>query len=631
MSVPARLARALLRPLVRTVYSFRIEGAAHVPLRGGALLVANHVSYADAFLLAASIDRPVRFLMHRAFFEQPLIGAFARLMGAIPVAAGESQEERERALSAAAEALRAGELVAIFAEGRITRTGALLGFRPGLETIARLAAAPIVPCALDEVWGSIFSYAGGRVLWKWPRQLPYHVRVRFGALLPADTQSFVVRDRIQELLARAAEERALETPGLGPSILAAARRHPRRTAVVDESGIRLDYRGLLALGLALARKLEGRLGSSRCVGALALHDTRAAGFGLAAALAGRAVVHLDPNLGPESAARTLRQAGARHVLASKRTVESLGWPRQAWLEGIELLDLSETLASPGRRARVLAGLACALPPAWLAGLLPRAARPTDTAVIVAKGGAQTPRRLVALSHANIVSNVRALAQVAGLTSEDRLLAVLPLHHAYGYTVTFWAPLLCGASVVMLAEPRDGARLARLAREERVTGLVATPSLYAHWLRELEPAALGNVRLSISGGEALPMELAAAWQARFGHGLHEGYGATELSPVVSIDLPDIERGGQVQRNHSPGTVGRPLPGVAVRIVREADGAACGPDERGRILVRGPGVMLGYLDDGGAIDPEGRDGWFDTGDLGALDRDGFLTLASPPGPA
>ena len=129
-------ARTLLRPLVRLVYSFRVEGGRHVPRDRGALLVANHVSYADAFLLGACVDRPVRFLMHRSFLELPLVGAFTRWVGAIPVAAGDSPEERDAALSEAAEALRRGELVAIFAEGRITRTGALLGFRRGLESIA---------------------------------------------------------------------------------------------------------------------------------------------------------------------------------------------------------------------------------------------------------------------------------------------------------------------------------------------------------------------------------------------------------------------------------------------------------------------------------------------------------------
>ncbi len=620
----AWLARALLRPLVRTIYAFRIEGAGRLPRRGGALLVANHVSYADAFLLAACVDRPVRFLMHRAFFERPLIGAFARLMGAIPVASGESQEERERALDAAAEALRGGELVAIFAEGRITRTGALLGFRPGLETIARMAAAPIVPVALDEVWGSIFSYAGGRALWKWPRQLPYHVRVSFGAVLPPQTQSWEVRDRIQELLALAAEERALETPGLARCFLDVARRRPERTAVVDAQGTRLAYREFLAVGFALARELDRRLGPARRVGVLAPHDASAAAFDLAAALCGRAVLNLDPELGPEAAADTLRQAGVRHLLTSGRFLERLGWPAEPWREGIELVDLSEPLEDPGRRARMLARLVGLLPLSWIEWALPRAARPSDPAVIIAKGGAGSPRRLVVLTNANVVSNVRALAQVAGLECGDRLLAVLPLCHAYGYTVTFWGPLLTGACAVLLSEPRDSARVARLSREERVSGLVATPSLFAHWLKRLEPSDLASARLSISGGEALPAELAAAWKARFGHGLHEGYGATELSPVVSIDLPDLERGGQVQKNHAPGTVGRPLPGVAVRIVRSTGGAACPPGEAARILVRGPGVMQGYLDDPSASAQVLRAGWFDSGDVGALDRDGFLTL-------
>ncbi len=205
-----------------------------------------------------------------------------------------------------------------------------------------------------------------------------------------------------------------------------------------------------------------------------------------------------------------------------------------------------------------------------------------------------------------------------------MLGVLPFSHALGHTVTLWTPLLTGARLVLADAAGDPQALLELVRTERPTLLVATPALFARWVELFAPEDLSDVRLAISGGEHLPLATAQAWQARFGRPLHEGYGATELGPVVAVDLPDVERGGLTQSNHAAGTVGRSLPGIAVRVVRDEDGTPCEPDEEGAVLVRGPNLMAGWLDEHGALVCRLREGWYDTADVGALDRDGFLVV-------
>ena len=164
-----RLARAFLLALLHSVYRIRLRGLEHLP-QGGALLCVNHLSHGDALFVGAAIPRRVYFLMHRSFFRAPVVGWIAKLFDTIPVASEDSAAEKQESLRRAAQFARAGELVCIFPEGAISRTGHLLGFKHGLETIARDADVPIVPVVLDRVWGSIFSFSSGRFFWKRPRR-----------------------------------------------------------------------------------------------------------------------------------------------------------------------------------------------------------------------------------------------------------------------------------------------------------------------------------------------------------------------------------------------------------------------------------------------------------------------------
>ena len=170
------------------------------PAKGGALFVCNHVSLVDALLLIASTDRPVRFLMFKDIYEQPWMKPFARILGVIPISSEQRPREMIQSLQTASDAIRNGEVVCIFAEGQITRIGQLLPFRRGFERIMKDVDAPIIPVALDGVWGSLFSFHKGRFLWKLPRRIPYPVTVNFGQPLPPTATPFEVRSAVQELL-----------------------------------------------------------------------------------------------------------------------------------------------------------------------------------------------------------------------------------------------------------------------------------------------------------------------------------------------------------------------------------------------------------------------------------------------
>lgn len=194
------LVRAFVGLVTWLFYPLRVRGLENVPRRGGALLISNHVSFVDWLLLTAAAKRPVRFLISEEFYESPWLNPFVRVARVIPIPPGIHPHAVTRALRGCGDALRNGNVVCVFAEGGITRTGRLRPFQRGFEKIMRGVDDPIVPVALDGVWGSIFSFAGGKFFWKWPRQLRLSVTVNFGQPLPPDATADKVHAAVEKLL-----------------------------------------------------------------------------------------------------------------------------------------------------------------------------------------------------------------------------------------------------------------------------------------------------------------------------------------------------------------------------------------------------------------------------------------------
>jgi acyl-[acyl-carrier-protein]-phospholipid O-acyltransferase / long-chain-fatty-acid--[acyl-carrier-protein] ligase len=194
--LPAFVVRVVCWMLTHTLYRIRVVGGEHIPTQGPALLVCNHVSYVDGLLVEACVSRFVRFLIYRPIYERKALRWLFRLMRAIPIAGG---PEAPAALAQARQALQEGHVVCIFAEGAVSRTGDLLPFKRGFERIIEGLEVPVIPVHLDRLWGSIFSFQGGRFFWKWPQQLPYPVTVSFAAPLPATATAPQVQQVVEEL------------------------------------------------------------------------------------------------------------------------------------------------------------------------------------------------------------------------------------------------------------------------------------------------------------------------------------------------------------------------------------------------------------------------------------------------
>src|SRR2546422_38940 len=321
--LPDSLLRLLLWIATHTLYRLDVVGRENVPARGGALLTPNHASMADAVLLIASIDRPIRFIMFKGSYEHPLVKPFAKIMGVIPIASDQGPREMIHSLRMATDALKSGEVVCIFPEGQMTRIGQMLPFRRGMERIIKGVDVPIIPVNLDGVWGSIFSFAGGRFLWKFPRRIPYPVRVTFGKPMPPTSTSMEVRRAVQDLGAEAFARRKKRMHALWQSFIYTARRHPFRFAMADGQRPRLNYFQALAGALVLARRLRKLWQGQEMVGVLLPPSVPGALVNFAAILMGKVPVNLDYTISNETLASCAQQCNLKTIVTARVFLEKV--------------------------------------------------------------------------------------------------------------------------------------------------------------------------------------------------------------------------------------------------------------------------------------------------------------------
>ncbi len=620
--LPDSLLRLVLWVATHTLYRIKVLGRENIPTRGGALFVCNHLSFVDGLLLLASTDRHVRFIVYKGMYDRPWIKPFARILHAIPISSEQRPREILHALEAARDAVKNGEVVCIFAEGQITRIGHLLPFRRGFERIMKDVEAPIVPVALDGVWGSIFSFEQGRFLWKLPRRIPYRVTVNFGKPMPHTATPFEVRERVQELLADAWAQRKAHTHTLQRAFVHAARKHPFRFAMADAQSPKVTFGAALMRTIFLARRLRKVWAGQKMVGLLLPPSVPGALVNFAALLMGKVPVNLNYTLSEEALASCIQQCDIKTVITS-----------QAFLTKLKLkvpgqpVFLEEAAAKPGVGEKIIALFASLfLPVGALERFVGRAEKVTvdDLATVIFSSGSTGDPKGVMLSHYNVASNIEQLEQIFGLTAKDRVIGILPFFHSFGFTGTLCLPATVGVGAVYHPNPLEAKAIGPLVHQYAITFMLATPTFLQLYLRGCAPEDFGSLRLVMTGAEKLPERLASAFEEKLGIRPVEGYGCTECSPAVAVNSHDFRAAGFRQVGVKRGKIGHPVPGMCVRIVDPDTFAPAPLAQPGLLLVRGPNIMQGYLGRPEKTAEVLRDGWYVTGDIAALDEDGFLQI-------
>jgi acyl-[acyl-carrier-protein]-phospholipid O-acyltransferase/long-chain-fatty-acid--[acyl-carrier-protein] ligase len=338
-------------------------------------------------------------------------------------------------------------------------------------------------------------------------------------------------------------------------------------------------------------------------------------------IAGRIPVNLNFTIGREALDLAIQQAGIRTIVTSKRFLEKAGLPELPGMVFLE--DLRKEVTGTDK---LLAFVSARLVPMWLLARRygPRRDAKGPLATIIFSSGSTGIPKGVMLTHANVIANSDSLAQAFPSLVDDVFIGVLPLFHSFGFTGTMWLPLLEGASVVYHPNPIDAKTIGEIAEQYKATMLISTPTFSAAYVRRITKEQFAHLKYAIVGAEKLRDQLRTEFKDKYGVELLEGYGCTEMAPVVAVNRPNVQSGAEAQVGSKPGSVGHPIPGVAAKIVDQETGADLGAGQEGLLLVKGPNMMAGYLNAPEKTADVIRDGWYVTGDIAKIDEDGFIFI-------
>jgi acyl-[acyl-carrier-protein]-phospholipid O-acyltransferase/long-chain-fatty-acid--[acyl-carrier-protein] ligase len=623
--IPQATIKFLAWLLTHSVYRIHVYGRENIPEQGGAILVPNHISWLDGLLMFATSSRQIRMLIDAELLDTWRAHGFARLLGGIPIKP--SPKSTKQAIELSREAVKAGDLVCIFPEGGISRSGQLQRFKPGVLEIQRDTGAPIIPVWLDEIWGSIFSFRGGKFFWKWPSLKPRRVSIWFGKPIYNPPDIHVVRQAVQDLGADAVSGRKQRTAALPRAMIRNCRRSMFRGKLSDSTGMELTGGKFLAGTMVMRRLLLRHVlaPDERYVGILLPPSLGAVITNAALSMTGRVTVNLNYTATPEVLNKCIERAGIRRILTSRKFIHNPAMEKFKESLNAELVILEDLREKVLRGDKLFGALNAFVVPAWILdrvlGLHHICG--DDVATVIFTSGSTGMPKGVMLTHHNIATNVEAIEQVVHPRPSDSVLGIVPFFHSLGFTITMWGPLLLDVRAAYHFSPLDTRTVAKLARMRAASLLLATPTFLRTYLRRCEPEELSSLEVVVAGAEKLPIPLCDAFEKKFGIRPVEGYGTTELSPLVSVNVPP-SRSRSATIDMKEGSVGRPVPSVSAKVVHPETYEDEPLGSPGMLLIKGPNVMKGYLGQPEETSKVMHDGWYITGDIAFIDTDGFIHI-------
>ncbi len=410
----------------------------------------------------------------------------------------------------------------------------------------------------------------------------------------------------------------------------ACRAKGEKIKVVDSMGLKLSGNDLLLKTLVLKRvidrevlKVKSNGLTEKNVGVFLPPTASAVIVNMALTLSRRVAVNLNYSASEDIINRCVEQAGIKHVLTSRKFLDRFNVKFNA-----EVICIEDLLP----KVLVLDKLFGFMQSKFLTeGMLASIFKlgknkPDDVLTIIFTSGSTGVPKGVPLTFNNIASNVQGFDKIIGVDENDCFLGILPFFHSFGYTVTLWGAMTLPSSGTYHLNPLEPKQIGKLIQDNRCTVVLGTPTFLRGFLKRIEPEQFKSVEVVVVGAEKMPIPLADAFEERFGVRPIEGYGATELSPVVSVNVPSKRaKTPEAKLGTREGSVGRPIPGVLARTVSLDDSSVVlTHNETGMLEFTGPNVMPGYLNQPQMTAKVMHDGWYISGDVGHIDTDGFIYI-------
>jgi acyl-[acyl-carrier-protein]-phospholipid O-acyltransferase/long-chain-fatty-acid--[acyl-carrier-protein] ligase len=602
--------RTLFRALLRILFRFDVTHEEVLRTAGPVLLVPNHVSLIDWLLLGVCLESDWKFVVSSVVAEKNWLYRFImKNRRTFPIDTLSPYAARHMA-----EYLQQGGRLVLFAEGRVTRTGAFMKLFEGTGFLLHKTRAQVITAYLRNAV-RLPGFSSHDNLKQWRPRISVHFS---SALTPPTSEGMTaVQARqfhtnwLRDLMVR--QQFEVEMRHGARTVLEAivenARWRRRQVAFEDATRTPFTYHRVLLGSEVLAGQWRAHLAESPGgrVGVLLPNLGTTPLVILSLWAASRVPAILNFSTGSATMLTCAQLAGLRQIITSRVFVDRARIDVQPLIDaGLELVYLEDV------RARVRPGqkLAAAAIVALNAGPVQTRLKPEDTAVILFTSGSEGVPKGVELTHTNLLANIRQMLAVTDFVDTDRLFNALPMFHSFGLTVGTLLPLMRGMFVFFYPSPLHYRVVPTIVYDRDCTILIGTNTFLNGYARRAHPYDFHRLRYLFAGAEKVQETTLTTWARRFGVRILEGYGATECSPAISVNTPMTNR---------VGTAGRLMPGMEWRI-ESVDGV----DEGGRLHVRGPNIMRGYLNPEANAKFQALEGWYDTGDLASVDPEGYVTI-------
>lgn len=606
-TLPTNPLSDFLSILFRAFYRVEVTGRENIAKAGdNAIIALNHVSFLDAALALSILDKEPVFAIDHGIAQRWWVKPFLKLTRAMPL-----DPSRPLATRSLINAVKNGESLVIFPEGRLTVTGSLMKVYDGVGMIAEKSGAPIVPVRIEGLEATIFSrLTREQVRRRWFPKVRVTVLEPVSLTVPDELKGKPRRQAAGAALYQIMSDLIFKTTDIDRSVFsavaeAAVVNGKGRVAVEDPITGSLTYKRLLIGAEVLGRKLMPLAGKGEAIGVMLPNANGAAVTLLGLMSAARVPAMINFTAGASNIAAACKAAQVNTIVTSRAFVEKgrmgpLIEALQAEVRIVYLEDVRATV-STGDKLKAL----------WRHGTPIEEAKGSDRAAILFTSGSEGAPKGVVLSHRNMLANAAQAAARIDFGRRDKVFNVLPVFHSFGLTAGLVLPLVSGVPVYLYPSPLHYRMVPELVYGCNATILFGTDTFLTGYARAAHPYDLRSLRYIVAGAEPVKDTTRRTYMEKFGLRILEGYGVTETAPVLALNTPMFNRFG---------TVGRIMPGMEARLEPMP-----GVEEGGRLHVSGPNIMLGYLksENPGVLEPP-PEGWHDTGDIVVIDKDGFVTI-------
>lgn len=609
------MVKFLLKSILKVLFKIRINGDLSSLKQKHIVITPNHVSFLDGLLLALFIPNKPVFAIYSDYYSHWTVKLARRYVDFVPL-----DPSNPLSLKTLIKVAKTGQPIVIFPEGRITVTGTLMKIYDGAALVAAKSDSKIIPIWIRGAEFSFTSRLKGILKQHLFPKITIHISKEYVLKMPKtdniNETHRILGDALHKMMMQARVESSSKQTLIDAYLSSLVNYGAKRKMIQDPTGKELSYRALLLRILGLGLIFKQQTQEKEHVGVLLPNAIATCATILGLTLKNRIPAMLNYTSGAHSIQKAIDIANIKLIVTSRAFLEKGNLlPLVDQLKNVQFCYLEDLKKALTVKNKIVIYLAHFFP-----RFIKRRHYAEDDALILFTSGSEGTPKGVVHSHAALLANVEQIRCTVAPMATDRFMSALPLFHAFGFTAGFLLPMACGSRVFLNPNPLQYKLMPEIIYDQNCTILFGTPTFLTNYAKYAHPYDFMQLRYVVAGAEKLPETTKLLWQEKFGIRILEGYGVTECAPGIAINAPT---------KFKTGTVGCVFPGIETKLI-----AVDGIEKGGRLLLKGPNIMKGYLLDSApgklnfpnAYDEQGHilPGFYDTGDIVDIDDEGFISI-------